>query len=237
MIVRLLHGGSLVVTLLATCHVAVAVQKQAARPARPPTAYARALQFVDLNNDRKVEPAELAAAQQSAAMILALDWTEADTDGDGTLSAAEFMQAAAKTLQALLADKYEAEDASEQQAHEDLASAVPFSLILERLAERPRYADEVAALHRALDDTSGDEELVACIAAHPASYPHLTPVLQTWIHSYPVRPGLLRYLTPSRPAAEKPPLPGGRAGQELDRRQPGPAPRAVPTKERDSGSR
>jgi hypothetical protein len=193
-----------VAALVAVCQTGVAVQVQSPDPARAPTTSGRILQFVDLDGDGRVEPAELAVAQQSAATILALDWTESDVDRDGSLNATEFAQAAIKTMQALLADDREAQEPSEQQVQEDLASAVPFSLVLERVAKRPRYADEVAALRKAIEDLSVDEDVVAYVVGHAAQYPRLTPLLQTWMNSYPVRPGLLRYLKPS---AQRQPFP------------------------------
>ncbi len=197
MSVKLPRAGSIAVALLAACQTGMGVQQQASESPRAPATYARALQLIDVDSNGKVDPAELAAAQQSAAMILALDWAESDTDGDGSLSTIEFVQAATKTMQVLLADGPEAEEAPEQQAQEDLASAIPFSLILERVAKSPRYVDEVAALRKAIEDASDDEEVVAYLVGHPALYPRLMPLLRTWIHSYPVRPGLLRYLKPS----------------------------------------
>jgi len=218
MSVTLPRAGGIVIALIAACQTGMGVQQPPADSARAP-AYARALQFVDVDSNGKVDPAELAAAQQSAAMLLALDWAESDTDGDGNLNVVEFVQGGTKTMQALLADGPPAED-TEQQAQQDLASAVPFSLVLERVARSPRYADEINALRKALGDTSDDEEMVAYVVEHPALYPRLTPLLRTWMHSYPVRPSLLRYLKPS--AKPK----GG-----------GPIPCPVPTKEANSRSR
>jgi hypothetical protein len=204
MSIQLPKAGGVVVALFAACQTGLGVQQPSADPARAPD-YARALQFIDADNNGKIEHPELAVAQQSAALILALDWAEADTDRDGSLSTPEFTQAAAKTMQTLLADRPAAEDREEQRAQEDLASAVPFTLVIERMARSPRYAEEVAALRKALAD-AGDDEVIAHVAAHPALYPRLTPLLRTWLHSYPLRPALLRHLKPSaRPRIENPP--------------------------------
>ncbi len=164
-----------------------------------PAAHARTLQFLDLDGDGRIDVRELAAGQQAAAMILLLEWNECDSDRDGTLSTAEFERAAARTMQALLAPRTDDENLEETRARDDLAAAVPLRLILERVARSPRYADEFAALRKSVDDLDDEEEVVAWVFARPTVCPRLGLLLRTWIRSYPVSPGLWRYVTPANP--------------------------------------
>jgi hypothetical protein len=169
--------------------------------AQPPTTYARVLKFLDLDGNQRIDLRELSGGQQMAAMILTLEWVECDADHDGTLNAAEFEQAAAKTMQALLAEHSDPVAEDEQQAQEDLAGAVSLSLILQHLTSNPRYADEIAALHKALADLDDEGEVVTYITGHPTLYPRLGPLVRTWIRTYPTRPQLWRHAKP--PAVEK----------------------------------
>ena len=207
---RLIAGG-VWLGLLALPVSGRPAEEPPAQEAPAPATYARALKFLDLDGNGWIEPRELGIGQQMGAMILALEWAECDADGDGSLSAAEFEQVAAKTLQALLTKHSDAEAESEKRAQEDLAGATSLSVILERLARSPRYVDEIAALRKVIEDLDDEDEVVAYVVGHPALYPRLGPLVHTWLRTYPVRPDLLRHAKPRAdvrpPPAAAPPQP------------------------------
>jgi hypothetical protein len=191
------------------------------------TSYAREMQYLDADGDKRIDAGELAAGQQMASMMLMLTWENCDLDGDGSISPAEFQAAADQATQALL--QAESESEAEQEAEDALARAVPFDVLLDQLAQDDRYADEIAALREEIEDLEDDEATVTYVTRYPERYPHLAPVVRTWVRHYPVRPGLRRLVKPSplrlhRPPAKaksvRPPKPGPKAGKLKPKKPP-----------------
>ena len=166
-----------------------------------------------------------------ASVMVMLSWDQCDSDGDGSISPAELQSAADQALQALL--EAETESETEQEAQDALARAVPLELLLDRLADDDRYAEEIAALREEIEDLDDDEATITYITKHPTRYPRLTPVVKTWVRHYPVRPGLRRLVKPrsyrapakakpapspkpapkaTKPGPKKPPKPGKKPG-------------------------
>lgn len=188
--------------------------------AETPATYLHEMKFLDRDHDRRINERELATGQQMAAMLLMLSWDECDRDHDGNISRDELEQAAATAMQALLEEQSQADAETEQQAEQDLAQAVPLELILDRLAADQSYAAEVAALREAVKDLD-DEDVVTYVFDHAKRYPHLAPVVRTWVRHYPVRPALRRYVKPHpywrhrpavKPEVRKPVVKPGKPG-------------------------
>jgi len=186
------------------------------------TALAREARFADTDQNGKIESQELGAAQTSATLLLMIDFTAADRDGDGALSGAEFEAAGAEAKQALATA--ESEQESSQAAEEALAQALSARVLLDRLATSASYADELAALRAAVKDLDDDEAIVTHIVQNPTLYPRLSPLFRTYVRYYPVKPALRR-LAPAHawPLRHPPKL-----NAHPDANPPGPTPAVKP---------
>jgi hypothetical protein len=194
----------------------------------PAAGYARELGYLDADGDQRIDARELAHGQQMASMILMLAWDECDRDGNGEISPDEFRSAADEAMQAML--QADSESETEQQAEDTLARAVPLKLLLDQLAGEEDYAQEVAALRASVENLDDDEAVVTYINQYPTRYPHLTPVIHTWVRHYPVRPELRRLVKPLPPRAyhpsakvkSHPPRRGPKAGKPGSKKPPRP---------------
>lgn len=194
----------------------------------PAAGYLREMQYLDADGDQRIDAQELAHGQQMASMILMLDWDDCDRDDDGKISPDEFRSAADEAMQAVL--QADSETETEQQAEDALARAVPLKLLLDQLAGEEDYAQEVAALRGSIEDLSNDEAVVTYVSQYPTRYPHLAPVIRTWVRHYPVRPELRRLVKPRPPRAHHgpakshrhPPRHGPKAGKPGSKKPPGP---------------
>jgi hypothetical protein len=182
------------------------------------------MKFLDRDRDRQIDADELAAGQEAAALLLVLSWSDCDRDEDGAIDLAEFQAAVTEARQSLAEVEPEVED----QAVQDLASAVPLSLLLGRLSADDRYADEIASLREAIEDLDDEEAVVTYVTHYPRRYPNLTPVIRTWGRYYPVRSALRRHFHrwPHRPPAHvKPAKPRGPGPKARPKPKPGPRPK------------
>jgi hypothetical protein len=194
----------------------------------PAAGYTGEAQYLDADGNQRIDAWEFAHGQQMASMILMLAWDECDRDDDGGISLDEFRSAADEAMQAML--QADSESETEQQAEDALARAVPLKLLLDQLAGEEDYAQEVAALRESVEDLNNDEGVVAYVSQYPTRYSHLTPVIQTWVRHYPVRPELRRLVKPGPPRAYRPsakvkPHPPGRgpkAGKPGSKKPPRP---------------
>ncbi|MBN2560109.1 MAG: hypothetical protein JXQ75_04190 [Phycisphaerae bacterium] len=208
---------------------------------KPAAGYMREMRYLDLDGDRKIDATELAAGQQMASMMLMLSRDGCDRDGDEAINLAEFQVAAEEAMQALL--DADSNSDGEEQAEEALARAVPLKLLLDRLSDDGRYADEVTALRQAVEDMDDGEAVITYITKYPARYPRLSPVVRTWVRHYPVQPRLRRLVKPRPPRAYRPPAEakparpqktGPKAGEPDVKKPPkrGPKPGPKPRKPR-----
>ena len=179
-----------------------APQSVPATPQQQPTGepgYLREMRYIDVDRDRRIDAREFAEAQQGASMLLMLSWEDCDKDGDGALSHAEFEAAADEAMQALL----ETDDEADESAEDELAELISMQVLIDRLGHSDQYADELAALRAAVENMDDDETVVTHIVQNPTRYPHLVPVVRTWVRHYPVKPGLRRHLKPYNPLPAK----------------------------------
>jgi hypothetical protein len=205
-----------------------AESKDAPSPEAPAPAaeYAREMQYLDADGNQRIDAREFAHGQQMASMILMLAWDECDRDGDGAISPEEFRSAADAAMQAML--QADSESETEQQAEDALARAVPLTLLLGQLAGEEDYAQEVAALRESVEDLNDDAAVVTYVNQYPTRYPHLAPVIQTWVRHYPVRPELRRLVKarpprahhPSAKVNRHPPRHGPKAGKPGAKKRP-----------------
>jgi hypothetical protein len=226
-----------IVAAVCLCLPLMAVAQSPDRPQATPE-YLHEMRYFDTNSDRQIDAEEFAAGQQLASMLLMLSWDACDLDGDDAVSFAEFRTAATAAMRTLL----EADSESEQQAEDELARMLPLKLLLERLSEDGKYADEVAALREAIEDLDDDDAIITHIAAYPKLYPHITPILRTWYRYYPVKPGVRQHLRalparahPLKPKAKaagqvkpKPKPKAGQTGAKRPRKHAGPAGKPKP---------
>ena len=175
--------------------------------------FARELAYLDSNGDGRIDVRELASGQQMAELMLAVSWQEADRNGDGAISAAEWSAAAGEARQTLLDEQ----SADAEQAATALAEAVPLSLVLERLSRDKRYAAEIAELREAVENLDDEEAVYTHIYGNPARYVRLRPAVRAWWRHYPVRGVRSRYGKPYW-SGRHGVGPGGKAGVRPDPR-------------------
>ncbi|MBU0640714.1 MAG: hypothetical protein KKB50_17765 [Planctomycetes bacterium] len=180
-------AGCFTWVVLGLCPPQDPVDEPGVSQARPE--YFRVMRFLDASDDRRIDPGEFASGQQLASIMLTLSWSDCDQDGDGSVSLSEFQSAAGQAAQGLA----ESDSAVDDQASEDLARAVPLSLLLERLSEDERYVEEVAELREAIEDLDDDDAVVTYITKYAKHYPRLYPAVRTWGRHYPVRPAVRRH--------------------------------------------
>jgi hypothetical protein len=220
MIAYLPRNCSLVAAVCLCLPLMASAQSQGRPHAEPE--YLHEMRYFDTNFDRKIDAKEFAAGQQLASMMLMLSWDGCDLDGDGAVSFGEFRTAAAEAMQTLL----EADSESEQQAEEELARMLPLKLLLQRLGQEGKYADEVAALREAIEDLDDDDAIITHVTTYPKLYPHIAPIVHTWYRHYPLKPGVRRNLR-TLPARAHPLKPKAKTAGHV---KPKPKPKAGPRK-------
>jgi hypothetical protein len=202
-----LMWGSLFLVLASLRAYAATDATRAAADAAPagPQNFAAEWTYLDADGDGRISATELAQGQRMAAMILTLSLEAGDPDHDGKLTPAEFQAAVTTALQTLAS----ADNEGEQPADEELARAVPLSLVFQQLSGTDTYAAELAALREAVTNLDDEETVVTHIISNPARYPRLGPLVRTWVRYYPVRPELRRHVPPGLPHVPHPAQPPG----------------------------
>lgn len=158
---------------------------------------ARELKFLDRDRDGRVDSKELEAGQIAAAALLALTVEDADSNNDGTISAAELEEAVKKAVAQLKEAQEDAAAVAETEGQDALDGAAAAQVILDRLATNEAYRAEIAALRAAVSDLSNDDAVVTYVIDHSTQYPRLAPLFRTWVRYYPAPPVLHRHIRPA----------------------------------------
>ncbi len=151
--------------------------------------FQRQLDAWDADHNGQLSPGEYAIGQTLGCAVLRLRWEECDQNHDGTVSAAEFKQAAGRTANQMFAEPTAAETAAERQ----LAEMFSLRVVLTQAGTQREYANEVTTLRKAVPDFGDEDAVIAYIVSKPAMFPRLLPLVRTFVHKYPAAPHLRRH--------------------------------------------
>ncbi len=186
------HGTLLMVGLMLLAGPALAQQHPTMnKPTGTPGTYATEIKFFDRNNDGKIDQNEFKTGQQAATAFMTLNWNETDRNHDRQISREEFVQSYGTTYTAAGA----VGQTGRNQGTDALAQAISLNVILNGLATDQRYAAEINTLRKAISNWNNDETVITYLTTHAQQYPHLLPVVRSWVWQFPVRQELRRNFT------------------------------------------